>query len=115
MTTYSRSDLASKALREPGLYGPDEAITGEDQEDAEEKASALVLTLASKGISIPNGSVDAVPEDWYIPLAQYIGMYLLPSFGGDFPTADQIRGAEMVMRQISARPATGSVAEVQFF
>lgn len=115
MTTYSKADLASKALREAALYAPDEDIEANDQTDAEEKAEALVSTLASKGIAITNGSVNAVPDDWYIPLAQYVGMFLLSSYGGPFPTDDQIRGAERTMRQLCARPATGSVAEVSYF
>lgn len=115
MTVYSKSDLAAKALREAALYAPDEDIEADDQTDAEEKAEALVSTLSTKGISITNGSVNAVPDDWYIPLAQYIGMYLLSSYGGPFPTDDQIKGAERTMRQLCARPATGSVAETDYF
>jgi hypothetical protein len=115
MTTYSLSDLASQALREPGLYAPEETIAQRDQEDAEIKASSLIKTLETRGIAITNGSAQAIPEDWYIPLAQYVGMFLMPNFGGSFPTADQIRGAEMIMRQMTAKPATGSVNEVQFF
>jgi hypothetical protein len=115
MTVYSKSDLASKALREAALYAPDEDIDPNDQTDAEVKAAALVLTLESESIFIPNGSVNAVPEDWYIPLAQYVAMYLLPSYGGPFPTSDQITGAQRVLRRMAAKHPTGSVAEAEYF
>lgn len=115
MTTYSKSDLASKALRLPNLYGPDESISGADQEDAEAMAEALVETLNEMNIFIPNGSVNSVPASWYIPLANYIGLYLLPSFGGSAPTREQIDGALAPLRRMSAKPATGSVAQAQYY
>lgn len=115
MTVFSRADLATKALREVGLYAPDEAIEGQDQEDAEEKASALVETLRSRGMAIPNGSVNAVPEDWYIPLAQYIGMWLLASYGGSAPTKAQLDASEAIFREMGARPETGSILETEYY
>ena len=115
MTTYSRSDLAAKALRLPGLYGPDEAISGEDQEDAEAMAEAIVETLAEMNIYIPNGSVDVVPASWYIPLANFIGMYLVQSYGGPSPTEKSIQDAASPLRTMSAKPETGSILEAQYF
>lgn len=115
MTTYSKADLATKALREVGLYAPDEAIEGQDQEDAEEKASALVETLRTRGMAIPNGSVNAVPEDWYIPLAQYVGMWLMPSYGGQAPTRQQLDASEAIFREMVAKPETGSIAGAEYF
>lgn len=115
MTTYSKSDLATRALRQPGLYGPDEVITGEDQEDAETMCEALVETLAEMEINIPNGSVNVVPAAWLIPLANYIGVYLLESFGGSAPTLAQIEGALMPLRRMSAEPATGAVLASEHF
>jgi hypothetical protein len=115
VTTYSKADLASKALRQPGLYAPDEAISGEDQADAEEVASALVETLASQNIYIPNGSVSQVPEAWYIPLARYIGLHLMESFGGGSPSADVLEGALSPLRVLSAKPETGSVLETTYY
>jgi hypothetical protein len=115
MTTFTKADLAAKALRLPGLYGPDEAISADDQADAEDMCDALVDTLAEMDISITNGSVDAVPASWYIPLSNYIGLYLLESFGGGAPTNDQLNGAIYTMRRLCATPATGSVVEADYF
>lgn len=114
MTTFTKADLAAKALRMPGLYGPDETISGADQEDAENVAEALVDTLSEMNIFIPNGSVAVVPSSWYVPLAQFIGLYLLQSFGGPAPTADQVTGATMPLRVMSSKPATGSVLEGEY-
>ena len=115
MSVYSKSDLASKALRLPGLYGPDEAISGEDQEDAETMAEALVDTLAEMDIFIPNGSVNAVPSAWYIPLANFIGIFMLQSYGGPAPTEKAIQDAAAPMRTMSAKPPTGSVLESTYY
>ena len=114
MTTYTKADLAAKVLRQPGLYGPDETISSADQEDAENVAEALVDTLASMNIFIPNGSVAVVPSAWYIPLAQFIALYLLQAFGGPAPTNDQIQGAVMPLRVMSATKATGAVLEGEY-
>lgn len=115
MTIFSKADLASKALRLPGLYGPDESIAAEDQEDAEEMADALVDTLAELNIFIPNGSVMAVPGSWYIPLANYIGIYMMQSFGGPAPTPATLEAALSPLRTLSAKPETGSILEVEYF
>lgn len=115
MTTYSKADLASKALRQPGLYGPDEAIDGADQEEAEAMSEALVDTLAELNVFVPNGSVDVVPSAWYVPLANFIGLYLLQSYGGNPPSADALTGALSPLRTMSARPATGQVMESEHF
>lgn len=115
MTTYTKADLASKALRLPGLYAPDESISGEDQQDAETMADSLVETLTDLSVFIPNGSVSVVPASWYIPLAQFIGLYLLQSFGGTAPTPDQIEGALRTLRSLSTKPATGAVLTNEYF
>lgn len=115
MTAYLLSELAAKALREPGLYGPDETISADDQADAEVKAQSLTSTLSARGVALWNGSYASVPEEYFIPLAQFVALYLMPSFGGSFPTKDQISGAESVLRELSATAATGSVAENQYY
>lgn len=115
MTTFTKSDLASRALRQPGLYGPDETVSGADQEDAETVCESLVETLAEMGVSIPNGSVDLVPGGWFIPLAQFMGLYLLQSFGGPAPTREQVDGAISPLRRMSVKTATQDVLVAEYF
>lgn len=114
MTVYTRADLASKALRQPGLYAPDEDIAADDQEEAEIACESLVDTLAELKIFIPNGSVDVVPSAWYLPLANYVGLFLLQSYGGGAPTADTLQGALAPLRMMSEKPATGAVMEAEY-
>lgn len=115
MTTYSKADLAAKALRMPGLYAPDEDITADDQAEAEEMVEALVETLAEMDINIPNGSASMVPSSWYLPLASYCGMFILQNYGGPAPTDAQITGAEKMLRRMSAKKATGQVADAVYY
>lgn len=115
MATYSLSDLASKSLRLPNLYGPDEAITGEDQADAEEMCEALVETLTEFGVHIPNGSVNAVPGAWYIPLANFMGLYLLQGYGGEPPSPEALSGALTPLYKLSAKPSTGATMQAEYF
>lgn len=115
MTTYTIADLAAKSLRTVGLYASDEPIASEDQEDAEASATSLIATLAKRGFSIWNGSAADVPEEYYIPLAQYIGMFLLSSYGGQSPTKEQIQGAESVLRDLSAKPISGENVQPDYF
>lgn len=114
MTTYSLSDLGTQALREVGLYAPDEAVDPNDQEDAETKALSLIDMLQSRGISMQNGSAQAIPQDWYTVLAQYVGIYLLQSYGGPALTLAQVSAYETTLRELSAKPATGSILEVEY-
>jgi hypothetical protein len=115
MSTYTKADLASLSLRDAGLYGPDEAISGADQETAETYCESLVDTLAEFGVYIPNGSVNTVPSAWLIPLASFSGLFLLKSFGGPAPTVDQVNGALVPLYKMSAKPPTGAVAEADYF
>jgi hypothetical protein len=115
MTTYTKADLAAKALRLPGLYGPDEAISADDQAEAEEMAEQLIDSLNEMDIAITNGSVDDVPSAWFVPLANFIGVYLLQSFGGPAPTADQIDGATKPLRRMGYRRATGATLKADYF
>lgn len=116
MASFSKSELAAKSLRQPGLYGPDEPISADDQADAEVSAESSVDMLAEMGIGIPNGSVDNVPSAWLIPLAKFIGnVMLVESYGGALPTAQQMEALLLPLRRMSAKQPTGSVLETEHY
>ena len=117
MTTYSRSDLATRVLKDLGLVGADETASAADQEFAEETVSAEVQMLSRIGMPIWNGNEMAVPEEYLTILSRRIGLAIAPSFGlSDIATATlAMREVEKTLRQMSAKPATGSVAENEYY
>lgn len=115
MPVYSKADLAARALRQPGLYAPDETISAADQADAEEMCESLVDTLVEMGVALPNGSVHTVPAAWLVPLANFIGLYLMESYGGPAPTRDQVVGAMIPLHRMSSRKTTGVVLQADYF
>lgn len=109
MTTYSKADLATRVLRDLGLYASDETPSAADQEWAEETVSAEAAMLASIGLPIWNGSVMAVPEEYLTPLSRRIGLAVAPSYGlVDVATAQlAMREAERYLTVMAApRAAT---------
>lgn len=117
MTTYSRSDLATRVLKDMGLVGADEAPTADDQAFAEETVSAEVAMLSAIGMPIWQGSEMAVPELYLTILSRRIGLALAPSFGlSDIATATMaMREVERTLRQLAAKPATGSVVKPEYY
>lgn len=117
MTTYSRSDLATRVLRDLGLVGADETPSSADQSWAEETVASEVALLTAKGIPIWNGSDEAVPLEYLTLLSRRIGLAVGPSFGLiDLGTATQAMPlVEMDLRRLAAKQPTGSVAEAQYF
>jgi hypothetical protein len=117
MTLYSKTELATHSMRKTGLLGAEETLSSSDLEFASKIIDSRVAYLASVGVSIPNGSAEAVPMEWLDPLADYIGLYLLSAYGGSAPTDQQVMGAMRPLRQLasSAKPATGLVAESAYY
>lgn len=115
MTTYSRADLVNRTYQYAALVGTNETPSAEDFALASNTLSDLFDTLATRGILVWNGSVDSVPSDYMAPIANYGALYLRMAFGGGAPTADEIRNAETVLRQLSAKEPTGATAQAEYF
>lgn len=69
MTTYSETDLITEAYRAPGLIGIEETPSAAEVADAQVSNASVIATMNSLGIPIWNGSVIAVPEEYFIELA----------------------------------------------
>jgi hypothetical protein len=112
---YSRSDLVTRAYQTTNLGEADEAAPSPAQlEFGKVTAASMVSTLSSKGIAIANGSVDAVPEDYFLPLSELLGVYLMKSNGGG-GSADDVAFWESQIRQVSAQQASNAVLAVDYF
>lgn len=117
MTTYSRSDLATRVLKDLGLVYAEEIPSASDLAWAEETVSSVTAQLATEGIVIWNGSDQSVPVEYLVPLSKRIGLDVGPSFGlfsiAEAETAKPIANA--TLRRINAKQPTGAVAEAEYF
>lgn len=108
MTTYSRSDLATRVLKDLGLIPAEETISAVDLEWAGETVDGEVAMLGSIGLPIWNGSEMAVPQEYLTPLSRRIGLALAPSYGLMSPAEAQLamREAERYLT-VMAHPRGG--------
>lgn len=81
MTTFTKAQLATRVLRDLGLYGSEETPSAVDQADAEETVGSEILLLAAKDIPIWNGSATSIPEQYLTALSRRLGLAIGPGFG----------------------------------
>lgn len=117
MTTYTKSDLATRILRDAGLIGADETPSSIDLLFAEETLSSEIDALAVKGIVIWDGSEISIPNSYLTTLSRRLVLAIGPAFGlADVGTVSQaIPLVEKDLRTLSQIPATGSTLETDYF
>lgn len=117
MTTYSRSDLATRVLKDLGLCDARETPEADDTAWVEETIGSVAAQLAVEGIVIWNGSDQAVPLEYFVALSKRIGLDVGPSFGlftmADAELAKPVANA--TLRRMNAKQPTGSRLEVEYF
>jgi hypothetical protein len=117
MTTHTKSELATRLLRDLGLLGADETASSVDMDWAEETIDATFAALQRKGIRIWDSSTDAIPDEYLVLLSQRIGLDVAPSFGlmslADAAAAKPLLEADL--RTIATVLPTGLVAEATHF
>lgn len=117
MTTFSKSDLATRILRDAGLVGADETPSAIDLEFAEETLSSEIDALAIRGISIWNGSETEIPNGYLTTLSRRIVLAIAPAFG--LASAAEVEVAipkvEATLRALSHTPSTGAYAQADYF
>ena len=117
MTTYTKSDFATRILRDAGLIGAEEVPSASDLAFAEETLSAEIELLAGKGIVIWNGSDESVPQQYLTTLSRRIVAAIAPSFGlMDAVAATQAMTiTERDLRTLSTVKSTGVVQASEYF
>jgi hypothetical protein len=117
MTTHTKSELATRLLRDLGLLGADETASSVDMDWAEETIDATFAALQRKGIRIWDSSTDAIPDEYLVLLSQRIGLDVAPSFGlmsmADAVAAKPLLEADL--RTIATVLPTGGVADSTYF
>lgn len=117
MTTYSKSDLATRILRDAGLIGAEETPSAADLEFAEETLSAEIDLMAAKGLTIWNGSDASIPQSFLTALSRRIVLAIGPSFGL-VNAAEASQGIPIVerdLRIISGKGPTGDTLETDAY
>jgi len=112
---YTLTDWVTHALRKSSIVGEDETPTAAQLSEAQSIISSRISYLAVEGIGMWNGSQDLVPDEWFDPGADYMAMYIRQGFGGPPPNADEVQAAKYSLRILSGTPATGRVAEAEYF
>jgi len=104
MTTYSRTDLATRVLKDLGLVGADETPSPSDLEWAEETCDSEIAMLSILGLPIWNGSEVSIPQAYLTALSRRIGLAVAPSFGLTDPATAMLamREAERVLTVMAA-------------
>lgn len=117
MTTYSRTDLATRALRKAGLVAAEETPSAADLDFAAEGIASDTEALAQVGITIINGDDQAVPQGFLEPLARYHAVTFKEDFGlinaVEAETARELQRRQLY--KLCVTPATGIVAEAEYF
>lgn len=117
MTTYSRTDLATRALRKANLVGAEETPSAADLDFAEEGIASDTAALAIDGITIVNGSDEAVPLEYLEPLATYHAITFKADYGLiNDAEAEQARQYHRVrLRRMCVTEPTGAVLSTDYF
>lgn len=117
MTTYSKTELATRILRDAGLIGAEETPSAVDLEFAEETLSSEIDLMAATGINIWNGGEESVPNYYYTALSRRIVLAISPAFG--LASAAEVEvgidRVEKTLRKLSSVPGTDAVVKSDYF
>ena len=117
MTTYSSTDLATRALRKANLLGAEETPSAADLEFAQEGIASDTAALAVEGIVIENGSDQSVPLEQLEPRADYHAVTLRSDFGLISEVeAEQVKRLKLPrLRRLCATGPTGAVLKTEYY
>jgi hypothetical protein len=117
MVDYTRTELATRVLRDLGMVAADETPTAVDLAWALETCDSEIEQMEARGIAIWNGGVNSVPRHYLTLLSRRIGISIAPSFGlSDIGTAQTAMAAmEQELRRLGTVPATGQPMTAEYF
>jgi hypothetical protein len=117
MTTYSRTELATRALRKANLVGAEETPSAADIDFANEGIASDTAALAIEGIYIVNGSDQAVPLEHLEPRAVYHAVTLKADFGlmSDVEAEQARELMKRRLRRLCVVQPTGVAQKAEYF
>ena len=117
MTTYSRTDLATRVLRDLGLIAAEESPSADDLAFSEETVQSVYAELAAIGITLPDGSDEVLPHEHLVCVSKRIGLDVATGFGlisvSEAELAKPV--AERRLRALAMRRPTGQIAPNEYF
>lgn len=117
MTVYSSVDLATRILRDLGLIAAEESPSADDLAYVQETSGSVFSELTLRGITLPNGSDQALPQEFLVCLSKRIGIDVATGFGlisvADAELAKPV--TERALRELSMRRPTGQAIPYDYF
>ncbi len=115
MTTYTETQTVTHALKRAGLLGDDESPTSEQLELARKTYRSRLSSLQARGMKLWNWTTDAVPEELFDPLADYMALFIIPTAGGPRAPDEAIIASEHTLRALCAIEPSGDVIEATYY
>lgn len=78
--TRTRTDLINEALDNLGVLTPGQDPAPEDSDKVDDKLDALLANLAAREI-VYVANVEAIPNEWFTALADYVAFGCMAAFG----------------------------------
>lgn len=111
--TKTRTDLIERAATELGALTSGETLSDEDSATIGNLVDPLVLQLSFDGV-VDVADTEAIPSEWFLPLAKLLANVAAPSFGQQ-ESPDVKMMQERVLRKLTAAPATYEPLKAQYF
>jgi len=109
--TKTRNDLAQRALQRLGVVGAGQAASAEDMAIALAQIDPLYAELVSRDV-MAGVDMDAIPDEYYLPLADRLAAELGPDFG--IPNVDT-QATEMRLRRMFAADYQNPTLRTNYF
>ena len=115
MTTYTETEMITHAARKSGRLGEDETLSAEGLDLYRKMARSRILALQSRGVNLWNYTRSAVPEELLDPLAHYLAIFILAPGRQADDSDPAVLAAELILRQLGSKPATGTTQQADYF
>lgn len=118
MTTYTKSELATRVLRYEGLIGAEETPSAADSDHVQEIIASEMDAMQSRGIALWNVTDESISTEYLMPLVKRLGPIVGAAFG-KYSTMEATDAANKIerleLRVLSAKPSTGAVMAPEYF
>lgn len=109
----TRTDLIERAATELGALPSGETLSDEDRTTIDNLVDPLVLQLSFDEV-VDVSDIEAIPSEWFLPLAKLLKNVAAPSFGQQ-ESPDVKTMQERVLRRLTATKATRETQKAKYF